>query len=113
MTDYKTNEYKPNANNLKVIVEKLYHAFSGDEPDDKMRERLYAGVEGMIQLYEENRNAFYAIAAVSLLEGTEKLGLKSHYGEIIMKYLAQSMIEESACAPKDNKSKSRSNLGGN
>lgn len=106
-------EYKPNTNNLKSIVEKLYHAISGNQPDDKIKERLYAGVEGMVQLYGENRNAFYAVAAVSLLEGTEKLGLKSLYGEIIMKFLAQSMVEESAYAPNDSKPKSKSKLGGN
>ena len=93
--------YKPNQDNLKSIVERLYHAFTGDKPDDKTKERLYAGVEGMIQLYEENRNAFYAVAAVTLSESVERLGLKSHYGNIIAKYAAQSMVEESGYA-KDN-----------
>ena len=33
-------DYRPNIDNLKGIVENLYHAFSGDKPDDKMKERL-------------------------------------------------------------------------
>ena len=94
-------EYEPNTDNLKGIVDKLYHAITGNKPDDKMKERLYAGVEGMLELYKESPNAFYALAAVAVSEGAERLGFKSHYGNIILKYLAQSMIEESTYVPKD------------
>lgn len=111
---YKTQpktEYKPNADNIKHIVENLYHAISGNKPDEKMKERLYAGVDGMIKLYEENPNAFYALAAVALSEGADGR-INSNYGSLIVKYLAQSMIEESGYAPRKNNESIESKLGG-
>jgi hypothetical protein len=113
---YKTEpktEYQPNQDNLKGIVENLYHGITGNKPDEQMKERLYAGMEGMLKLYEENPNAFYVMAAVSLLESAERYGMKSREAEIIIKYLAQSLIEESGYAPRDsNKKNIESILGG-
>jgi len=91
-------EYKPDVENIKGIVERLYHAYTGNKPDDDTKKRLHAGVEGMIRLNEENKSAFYAVAAVAVLEVTERFGLKSHLGNIVAKYLAQSLIGESGYA---------------
>lgn len=102
MTEYKTQpktEYKPNVDNWRYIVENLYHVLSGEKPDKKEREALYAGVDGMIKLYEENPDAFYTLAAVTLLEGAERAELKSNHANVILKYLAQSMVEKSSYAP--------------
>ena len=46
-------EYKPDVDNLKSIVEKAHFAITGDK-DEQMKERLYAGVEAMVGLYQEN-----------------------------------------------------------
>ena len=54
---------------------------------------------GILQLYQESPQAFYAAAAVALSEGAERYGLKSRFAEIIVKYLAQSLIEASGYAP--------------
>ncbi|HLD79901.1 MAG TPA: hypothetical protein VJA18_05045 [Candidatus Nanoarchaeia archaeon] len=104
MTNYQPNEYQPNVGNIKNIVEKLYHAVTGDKPDDAKREQLYAGVEGMHQLYRENPNAFYAVAAVAILETNTQLGLKSELANIVMKYIAQSFAEKAGYDLKDKKS---------
>ena len=93
-------DYRPNIDNLKGIVENLYHAFSGDKPDDKMKERLYAGVDGLAKLYEESPAAFYTLAAMSLSEGASKFGLQSPYATLIAQYLVASMIDESGINPK-------------
>ena len=54
-------EYKPDVDNLKSIVEKAHFAITGDK-DEQMKERLYAGVEAMVGLYQENPSAFYVAA---------------------------------------------------
>ena len=104
MTNYQPNEYQPNVGNIKNIVEKLYHAVTGDKPDDAKREQLYAGVEGMHELFKENPNVFYAAASVAILEANARLGLKSGLADIMIKYIAQSFAEKAGYDLKDKKS---------
>ena len=99
-------EYKPDVDNLKSIVEKAHFAITGDK-DEQMKERLYAGVEAMVGLYQENPSAFYVAAAVALLDGTQRLGLKSDYANVVMKYLAQSMVEQSGYDDLEHKIKQK------
>jgi len=79
-------EYKPNVKNLKYIVEKAFVAATG-EMDEEIKERLYAGVEALVKLYEENPNAFYAVAAASLAEGAQAFGIKNDVVPMLVDYL--------------------------
>ena len=56
-------EYKPDVDNLKSIVEKLIRDHWRDKDEQMKRERLYAGVEAMVGLYQENPSAFYVAPA--------------------------------------------------
>ena len=100
MTNYQPNEYRPNVKNIRHVVENLYHAFTGEKPDDKTKERLYAGIDGMHQLYKEKPDAFYAAASVAILEANARLGLKSGLADKVMKYIAQSFAEKAGYDPK-------------
>ena len=115
MTDYNNHgQYRPNKRNINSIVENLYHAISGNKPDEKVKERLYAGVEGMLQLYKENPNAFYATAAVAVLEANVQLGMKSGLADIVMKYIAQSFAEKAGydLSDKSKPGVKKTNQGG-
>ncbi|MBU0470116.1 MAG: hypothetical protein KKA62_05220 [Nanoarchaeota archaeon] len=86
-------EYKPNVDNLTGIVSNLYHAVTGEKPDEQMQERIKAGVEGLVNLYQENPQAFYALASVGLLEGARGYNLDtgpaSRRIEDLSNYLSQ------------------------
>jgi len=100
--DHQNNGYQPNKKNINNLVENLYHAFSGTKPDEQMKERLYAGVEGMLQLYRESPQTFYAAASIAVLEANARLGMKSSLADIIMKYIAQSFAEKAGYDLRDN-----------
>ena len=78
--------YQPNVKNLKYIVEKAYVAATG-EMDEEIKERLYAGVDAAVRLYQENPNIFYAVAAASLAEGAQAIGIKNDVVPMLVDYL--------------------------
>lgn len=91
-------EYKPNVKNLKYIVEKAYVAATGEDINEETRKRLYAGVDAMSRLYEENPRAFYAVAAASLAEGANAFGIKTEVIPMLVNYL----VKKSGINNKDN-----------
>ena len=48
----------------------FYHAIIGQKPDEAVRDRIGAGIEGVIQLYNSNPQLLYAFAdaAVPLVD---------------------------------------------
>ncbi len=68
-----------NATDLTEVATKLYHAFTGQKPDEALQERIQAGVEAAVKLYEVDPRLLYALSnAVAPLvdKQFEKYGIK-------------------------------------
>lgn len=74
---------KYNSQDLTEVATKLYHAVTGIKPDGPVKERIQAGVEALVKLYETNPELLYALgnaAATPLDLQLEKYtGMKSDY----------------------------------
>ncbi|MEK6900585.1 MAG: hypothetical protein AABX05_05660 [Nanoarchaeota archaeon] len=91
--------YRPGTLNIEKIVENLYFAVTGDEPDEKMKKRVYAGVEGMVALYNENQSAFYALAAVYVKQAADHPGVSKGAYELL-DTIAQYLVGKSGLSNK-------------
>lgn len=52
---------KYNAGDLTEVATNLYHAFTGTKPDDNIRDRIKAGIEAAVKLYEIDPGLLYVL----------------------------------------------------
>jgi len=79
-----TNEKQYDPKKLTDVAVNLYHAVTGKKPDQELHERIGAGVEAAVGLYETNpqllRGALEAVAPLidNYIEDQFKLGERSY-----------------------------------
>jgi hypothetical protein len=97
-------EIKYDAKALTQVSVNLYHAITGDKPDEKMTARLGAGIEAMVGLIEQDKNLAYSVlqslaARYDTQLGQEKDGKELHTLKSIFQSYVNALGDKGDQAP--------------